>query len=135
METAFPLLVFYDGACMICAAEMDRYRRANPRNRLVFIDISSKTFDAEKYGKKRAEFMGRLHVRDAAGNFSTGIDAFMEIWQAYPGGSLYRLFSGLIGLPGINLFSRIGYSVFARYRQLLPGRVRVCKSGSCNQNH
>ena len=135
MATKFPLQIFYDGACMVCSAEMDNYRNSNPYGRLTFIDISSEKFNAESYGKTQAEFLARLHVRDAAGMFSTGIDAFTVIWQAYPSGSLCRLFSGLIGLPGINLFSRIGYSVFARYRHLLPSRDQACRSGSCNLNH
>ncbi|MDX2480970.1 MAG: DUF393 domain-containing protein [Desulfuromusa sp.] len=135
MATSFPLQVFYDGACMVCAAEMDSYRKSNPENRLVFVDIGSDSFAAETYGKTQKDFMARLHVRDAAGNFSTGIEAFMVIWQAYPSGSLYRLLSALVGLPGINLFSRLGYSIFARNRHMLPKRNRDCLSGNCDLNH
>lgn len=135
MATAFPLQIFYDGSCMICSAEMDNYRRTNPENRLVFIDISSAEFKPETYGKTQAEFMAKIHVRDAEGKFSTGVDAFIDIWQAYPSGSLCRLFGALIGLPGINLLSRLGYRAFARYRYLLPKRNKECASGTCNLNH
>jgi predicted DCC family thiol-disulfide oxidoreductase YuxK len=78
--------------------------------------------------------MAQMHVRDANGSFYTGVDAFMTIWQAYPSGSLYRMLSALVGLPGINLFTRLGYSVFARYRHLLPKRHQDCDSGTCNLN-
>lgn len=135
MAANFPLQIFYDGSCVVCSAEMDRYRKSSPEKRLLFIDISDETFSAEGYGKTQQEFMDRLHVCDAAGNFSVGVDAFMQIWQAYPSGSLCRLFSGIIGLPGVHLLSRFGYNVFARYRHLLPKRERDCKSGSCNLNH
>jgi len=131
MAPAFPLQIFYDGACLVCSKEMDHYRKNNPQNRLQFVDISRDDFAPEAYGKSKAEFMAQLYVRDAEGNFTTGIDAFATIWQAYPSGSIYRLLSGLIGLPGINLLSRGAYKLFARYRHLLPKRNNDCDSGSC----
>mgnify|MGYP001262298675 CR=1 FL=1 len=131
MTTAFPLEIFYDGSCVVCSAEMDSYRNNNPDNRLTFIDISAESFSAQDYGKTKEEFMDRLHVRDAAGVFYHGVDAFVMIWQVYPSGSFYRLLSALVGFPGINLFSRFGYSVFARYRHLLPKKQQDCSSGTC----
>ena len=38
---AFPLQVFYDGSCSVCATEMDLYRRKEHGGRLIFVDISS----------------------------------------------------------------------------------------------
>lgn len=131
MATIFPLEIFYDGSCVVCSAEMETYRRKNPQNRLRFIDISAADFAAEKFGKSKADFMARLHVRDSSGDFATGIDAFSLIWQAYPSGSPCRLLSGLVGLPGINLLSRFGYSLFARNRHLLPKRKNDCETGTC----
>ena len=135
MATSFPLQIFYDGNCVVCSTEMENYRKRNPENRLQFIDISVEDFDPEHYGKSQADFLAQLHVRDAAGDYYTGVDAFVTIWQAYPSGSLYRLFSAMIGLPGINLVSRFGYKVFARYRHLLPKRGQDCDSGTCSLNH
>ncbi len=135
MATAFPVQVFYDGSCLVCSREMESYRKNNPENRLQFIDISAADFNPKLFGKTLAEFMEQLHVRDAEGNFTTGVDAFMTIWQAYPSGSFWRLFSALIDLPGINCLSRFGYRVFARYRHLLPKRKQDCASGTCNLNH
>ena len=110
MAIAFPLQIFYDGSCLVCSTEMDNYRNNNPQNRLNFIDISNEDFTPDTYAKTQAEFMAQLHVRDAQGLFYTGVDAFIAIWQAYPSGSLCRLFGGLIGLPGINLLSRFNQS-------------------------
>ena len=114
---------------------MEQYRKRNSQNRLQFIDISGESFCAEEFGKTKAEFMQQLHVRDADGNYTTGIDAFISIWNVYPSGSPYRLFSALIGLPGVELFSRFGYRLFARYRHLLQRKKRDCETGSCNLNH
>ncbi len=135
MAISFPLEIFYDGSCIVCSAEMQSYRKRNPQNRLKFIDISAEDFHPEQYGKSLDEFMLKMHVRDATGNFTTGVDAFVTIWQAFPTGSVCRLFSALIGLPGINLLSRFGYSVFARYRHLLPKKTPECTSGTCNLKH
>ena len=132
MAVAFPLEIFYDGSCAVCSAEMQVYRRRNPQNRLRFTDISTADFEPEHYGKSLNEFMAMMHVREANGKFATGVEAFMLIWQAFPDGSLYRLCSALIGLPGINLLSRCGYSLFARYRYLLPKKAGDCESGTCH---
>lgn len=135
MSIAFPLEIFYDGSCRVCATEMESYRRRNPQQRLRFVDISADDFRPQQYGKEMADFMARLHVRDARGQFATGVDAFLLIWQAYPSGSCYRLLAGLIGLPGIHLLARGGYALFARYRHLLPKRGQDCQDGTCNLNH
>lgn len=135
MAPAFPLKIFYDGSCLVCASEIAVYRRQNPQGRLIFVDISRDDFDAGAYGKELAAFMAQMHVRDAEGQFFTGVDAFLLIWQAYPVGSRYRLFGALLGLPGIKLLARFGYAVFARYRHLLPKRNVDCDSGTCNLNH
>lgn len=135
MRPAFPLEIFYDGACLICATEIEHYRQHNPQQRLRFVDIRAADFQPSDYGKTHDEFMARMHVRDQQGQFYAGVEAFLLIWQAYPSGSVYRLLGAVIGLPGINLLARGGYRVFARYRHLLPKKTGACDSGSCNLNH
>ena len=135
MAPAFPLEIFYDGSCLVCSSEIEHYRQRNPQQRLRFIDIRAADFLPSDYGKSQAEFMAKMHVRDQQGQFFSGVDAFLLIWQAYPSGSLYRLLGAVIGFPGINLLARGGYRVFARYRHLLPQKTNSCDSGSCNLNH
>lgn len=135
MAITFPLQIFFDGSCRVCSAEMESYRRKNPDNRLEFIDISDDQFRPDAYDKALGDFMAELHVRDAAGNFTTGIDAFIAIWQAFPSGSLWRLAAATLGLPGILTLSRGGYRVFARYRHLLPRRQQDCAAGQCSLDH
>ncbi|WP_432822747.1 thiol-disulfide oxidoreductase DCC family protein [Trichloromonas sp.] len=131
MTTAYPLEIFYDGNCIVCSREIDHYRRNNPEGRLLFIDIGAAGFDAGHYGKRHEEFMARLHVRDAGGTFLAGVEAFVAIWQAYPGGSRYRLLAQLVSLPATAPLIRIGYTLFARYRHLLPKRKGGCDSAAC----
>lgn len=131
----FPLEIFYDGSCMVCSAEIAKYREVDQLGRLIFIDISSPDFVAETYGKTQDEFMARIHVRDNEGYFHTGVDAFMMIWQVYPDCSPYRLLSAVIGFPGVNLLSRGAYTLFARYRHLLPDARKNCQDGACDLKH
>ena len=132
MLPAYPLEIFYDGNCLVCATEIDRYRRNNPQGRLAFIDIRAEDFQPPEFNRSREEFLSKLHVRDAQGNFFVGVDAFLHIWQAYPSGSLYRLLAAVVGLPGIRLLARGGYTIFARYRHLLPQRKQDCADGTCH---
>jgi predicted DCC family thiol-disulfide oxidoreductase YuxK len=130
MKKTYPLTIFYDGGCAVCAAEMAHYSRHNPSQRLRFVDISGPGFSAGKYGRSDREFMRRLHVQTANGAFATGVDAFLLIWNAYPRGTFYPLLGKIIGLPGVLSMARAGYSLLARFRHLLPGR-KDCGSGIC----
>ncbi len=134
MSPVFPLEIFYDGSCRICSAEMASYRKRNHEGRLLFIDISAPEFDPAVIGKGREELMKVLHVRDAAGQFHLGIDAFISIWESFPPGSAPRLLSVLVGFPGINLLARGGYHLFARNRHLLPRKASDCRDGSCQMS-
>jgi len=135
MPVTFPLEIFYDGSCKVCSAEMQGYRKRNPKKRLAFIDVSHPDFKPEVYGKTLDDFMARMHVRDGNGRFETGVEAFMLIWQAFPDGSLYRLLSAMIGFPGINPLARCSYALFARYRHFLPKNGSDCMDGTCHLKH
>jgi predicted DCC family thiol-disulfide oxidoreductase YuxK len=117
---AYPLTVFYDGACGVCSREISHYRSIADE-RLQFVDIAAADFAAAAYGRSPAEFQARLHVRDGEGRFFTGVEAFRRLWEALPS-PFYPLLAGLVGLPGIHLAARAGYALFARFRHLLPAR-------------
>jgi predicted DCC family thiol-disulfide oxidoreductase YuxK len=127
-STKFPLTVYYDGSCAICSREMLVYQRRES-DRLVFYDISAPGFDAIDHGGTLDAFMKELHVRDAAGQFHTGISAFARIWSAFPESPLYSLLERTINLPGIRQGADLSYATFARFRHLLP--KNSCHGGSC----
>lgn len=114
------LTVFYDGACGVCSTEMTYYKRIAD-HRIRFVDIAGSDFNAENYGKKTEEFQKELHVCDKDGRFYTGVEAFRTLWKVLPS-PFYPLLSTLTGLPLVNLASRCSYSVFARFRHLLPSK-------------
>lgn len=127
----FPLTVFYDGSCSVCAAEMELYRRKHHGGRLVFADIGAPDFDPAPYGIGLDDFMAQMHAIDGAGRVYRGVEAFWAIWQAFPASSLYGLLGTLVMLPGLNLLARLGYRGFARIRKYLPKRNSSCDSGTC----
>ncbi|PLX79449.1 MAG: DUF393 domain-containing protein [Desulfuromonas sp.] len=131
----FPIEIFYDGACVVCSMEMEHYKRHNQHGKLVFTDISKPDFHADKLEKAYDDFMKEMHVRDANGDYYTGVDAFLAIWSAYPARSIYNLLSKIFSLPGVRSLADLGYALFARYRHLLPKKKVDCDSGTCDLKH
>jgi predicted DCC family thiol-disulfide oxidoreductase YuxK len=127
----FPISVFYDGACIVCATEVEHYRRRDRAGRLVVVDISAADFKPEQYNIPLADFMREMHVIDQQGRVYRGVEAFWAIWQAFPASTLYGLMGALITLPLVNPLARLCYRGFARIRRYLPKRHRECDSGVC----
>lgn len=128
------LKVFYDGSCIVCSREMERYRRRDRGGALKLIDIAAPSFDPVAYGRDLDAFMAQLHVLDASGAFYVGVDAFARIWEVMPQRG-FHLLAALIGLPGINLMARGGYRLFARLRRVLPKSTADCRGDTCNIGH
>ena len=125
------LTVFYDGGCIVCSREMEKYKRRDKGGVMTLVDIAAPDFDPTLYGRDQKELMAKLHVRDEAGNFHTGVDAFSRIWEALPQPELHLL-AALVNLPGISLLARGSYWMFARTRKFLPKRSSACNDDSCN---
>ncbi|WP_298270686.1 thiol-disulfide oxidoreductase DCC family protein [Geobacter sp.] len=126
----FPLRVFYDGSCSVCAAEMEAYMGKEHGGRLEFVDIGAPTFDPTPYGISLDDFMYQMHAIDRSGRVYRGVEAFWAIWQAFPASTLYGLLGTLVTLSGVNLVARLAYRTFARFRKYLPRR-EACEGGSC----
>jgi len=133
-QVFFPLTVFYDGSCIVCAREMGHYMRQEHGGRLLFVDIGDPDFSPTPYGRSLDEFMEQMHVIDARGRLFLGVDAFPAIWEALPG-RFYRLLGRILLWPGIHLCARLGYRAFARVRLFLPRPRRECAMGSCRLGH
>ena len=72
----FPLKVFYDGSCIVCATEIEHYLRKDHGEKLVAIDIISPDFDPVPYQISLTDFMHQLHAIDQDGQVFTGDDSF-----------------------------------------------------------
>ena len=128
---AFPLRLFYDGSCSVCATEIGRYCRKDVEGRLVPVDISSPEFDPVPYGISLDAFMYQLHAIDAAGTVYRGVEAFWAIWQAFPASTLYGRLGRLVTFPPLVPIARLCYRGFARIRGYLPKRRHDCTDGTC----
>ncbi|MSN24330.1 MAG: DUF393 domain-containing protein [Geobacter sp.] len=126
----FPIQVFYDGACSVCASEIEHYLRQDHGGRLLAVDISATDFEPESHQIALNEFMYELHTIDRAGRVYRGVEAFWAIWQAFPSSTVYGIMGDVINLPVVNPVARLLYRGFARIRPYLP-KKHSCDSGTC----
>ncbi|HTG83010.1 MAG TPA: DUF393 domain-containing protein [Geobacteraceae bacterium] len=128
---AYPLEIFYDGSCSVCAGKMEAYRRKKHSGRLLFVNIAAPAFDPTPYGITLDEFMHEMHAIDREGRVYRGVEAFRVIWQAFPASTWYGFLSALVEFPGVKPLARLAYRGFARIRGYLPESHDACKDGSC----
>ncbi|MDD2309800.1 MAG: DCC1-like thiol-disulfide oxidoreductase family protein [Desulfuromonadaceae bacterium] len=76
----FPLRIFYDGSCSVCATEVERYGRKDRDGRLILVDISAPDFDADSFGITLKGFMYQMHAIDQSGRVFRGVETFWAIW-------------------------------------------------------
>lgn len=75
----FPLRIYYDGSCSVCAGGVERYGRRDHEGRLILVDISAPDFEPAPLGISLDEFMYQMHVIDQAGRVYRGVEAFWAI--------------------------------------------------------
>ena len=84
MTIRYPLTVFYDASCPMCAAEMEALQDRD-RERLELVDCSAPDFDETVLagvGITRADLMARIHARDAHGRWLVALDAIEAAYRA-----------------------------------------------------
>lgn len=126
----FPLRVFYDGSCLVCATEIEHYLGKDREGRLIAVDISAADFNPEPLRIPLDSFKYELHVIDSSDELYRGVEAFWAIWQAFPASTLYGILGAVITMPIVNPVARLFYKGFARIRPYLPKR-HSCNSGTC----
>jgi predicted DCC family thiol-disulfide oxidoreductase YuxK len=104
----FPLTVFYDGSCVVCATEIEHYLKKDHGVKLMAIDISRPVFDPAPFQISLADFMHQLHAIDQDGQVFKGVDSFWAIWQAFPSSTAYGIMGRIIKLPVVNWLVRVG---------------------------
>ncbi len=116
----YPLTVFFDGDCPICAREISIMKRLNRAGSLEFVDFSSDAYDPSTTGLSPSELGRVIHARWSDGTLITGVDVFRAMWTGVGLGWLARL-------SRIGLFDRLlmrAYEWFSRNRLWLTGRTR-----------
>jgi predicted DCC family thiol-disulfide oxidoreductase YuxK len=123
----YPLTVFFDGACPICAREIALMKRLDRRRQLEFCDFSTQEYDAASSGFATGDLGAVIHARWADGSVITGVDVFRAMWEAVGLGLLAKLSRLSLVEP---LLLR-AYAWFARNRLRLTGRSHACKGDVC----
>jgi predicted DCC family thiol-disulfide oxidoreductase YuxK len=121
----YPLTVFYDASCPMCASEMHALKARDVNGELELVDCSGADFDETVLAGtciRRQDLMTMIHARDAHGRWFVGVDVF-EL--------AYRL-AGLNAIAGIwaspmlrPILVRL-YPWIAKHRRWLS-RVRLHK--------
>lgn len=81
----FPLTIYYDASCPLCAHEMHALKTADTSGRLTLVDCSSPAFDDRPFagaGITRESMLRRIHACDAAGRWFRGVDVFELAYAA-----------------------------------------------------
>ena len=123
----YPLTVFYDGACPICAREVALMKRLDRTQRLTLLDFSLADFNAAPAGLAVTDLSTEIHAQWADGAVITGVEVFRAIWEAVGLGFLSRLSR----LPMVAPLMTKAYGWFARNRLWLTGRSNACPGNAC----
>lgn len=105
MESSAKTSVLYNATCPICNFEIQHYARYAGENGLPirFDDLNS---DArEGWGLDADTAARRLYVLHD-GKLTSGIPAFLVLWEQMP---RYRLLAKVVGLPGIKQIASAAY--------------------------
>ncbi|MYM69083.1 DUF393 domain-containing protein [Pseudoduganella sp. FT55W] len=118
------LMLYYDGNCSICRAQMSRLRVRDRTGCLAFSDIASPDFSLQEVGVSMEALGTEIHVRTADGRLLVGIDSLVAIYTALGRGWLVAPLKWRMLRP---LFA-------AMYRTLARNRYRLsaCADGVCN---
>ena len=110
-----PSIVYFDGSCPLCRAEIGMHSRNDRDGALCFVDVSEKGGSVPA-GLTRPRALKRFHVRNEKGQLLTGAAAFVEVWDRLPG---WRWAARAARLPGATAALELGYCLFLPIRPFL----------------
>lgn len=114
------LIVYYDGACPLCTAEIGHYETRDGAERLCFVNIAEPDAKAGP-DLERDAALKRFHVRKPDGTVLSGAAAFIEIWATLPG---WRWLARIARLPGVPVLLEGAYRLFLPIRPALSWIAR-----------
>ena len=120
----FPLTLFFDSTCPLCAAEMRQLAELDSESRLQFEDIYAEDFQSRFPHIDPVAADRFLHAEYADGTMVYSLDVTYAAWSAVN----KKKWLAVLRWPVIRWFADIGYRVFARNRYtisyLLTGTKR-----------
>ena len=106
------LIVYFDGSCALCQAEMSYYQMQDAAGMMKFVDISVEK-ESLPEDLSRQEAMSSLHVRKPNGELIVGAASFVSIWQALP---RLNWAARIAALPGVMPTLECAYRLFLKGR-------------------
>ena len=113
MGRIYPLTLFYDAACPVCALEMDHLRESSRDGRLRFVDMAEPGFDPAPFGATLAAMNAEIHGLCADGTMRRGVEVLRLAYAAAGIGWVLRP----TGWWPLRPLFDAGYRVFARHRR------------------
>jgi predicted DCC family thiol-disulfide oxidoreductase YuxK len=113
MRPDYPLTIFYDASCPVCALEMDQLQSRGTAGRLVLVDMSAPGFDAAHYGLNLTEIDAVIHALRPDGSVVRGMGVLR---LAYAAAGLGWVLRPTATAPLKPVFDA-AYRVFARHRK------------------
>ena len=107
--------LYYDGACPVCSAEIDKLVRFS-KGRLILKNIHE--LDDDEACMDKSLLLSRLHLKTAEGRWITGLKANIRAWHHTPFRYLWRM----LDWPLINLVSHRCYEFWLRRRNGIGSR-------------
>lgn len=78
----FPLEIYFDGSCRLCASEIANLAARDTQGKLRMVDCSAPGFDTTGFPATQVELMNLIHARDASGQWLKGVDVFAAAYAA-----------------------------------------------------
>ncbi|MBJ7555844.1 thiol-disulfide oxidoreductase DCC family protein [Marinomonas spartinae] len=128
------LIIFYDGLCPLCLAEMRELKKLDVHHRLTLENIHHEDF-TQRYPHIDPIKADRiLHGQLGNGKVIQGLDVTCMAWRLV---GKHRWMQ-ILRWPVIRLFADLGYQGFAKYRHsissFITGKPRCtsCDKGECD---
>jgi predicted DCC family thiol-disulfide oxidoreductase YuxK len=112
------LIVWFDGGCPLCRAEIDLMRRLDRRSAIEFIDVAQ---DEAICPIDRSELLKRFHAQERRGPILSGAAAFAAMWRVIP---LLRPLGLIAQWPPVLGLLELAYKGFLRVRPAIQSAAR-----------
>ena len=83
MNITYPLTIYYDASCPLCAVEMHTIKETDFDDKLILVDCSDDNFNEPAFcPTNKLAMMARIHAQDATGAWIKGVDVFTAAYNA-----------------------------------------------------
>lgn len=148
MTVAYPIRVYYDQSCPLCAREMTTLKQHDRHARIELVDCSIAGFQdelARQAGFTTKDFMTLIHARDADGQWLKGVAVFEVAYAAAGIESISRAWANPVLRPIWNwlyphvannrmLLSKLGLPRIFSWLVARAARKSAAASAACANN-